>query len=196
MARSACSFAELGTATVRGLRVRVRASYRRVSWRSLRIRALRSRTTAWRTTPRSSRFGDGKLRGSGFCRQKHRKWTRGPNADERVRPTWVCSSPDGKPLPYLPSCSSSFMTAAQPTRYCLPCHSDRSSAVDCALAGSSTVHSSLPVSASNARRCGSSAAAVKTNPPAVAIGPPKLRAAWRSACSHASERGFPAQACR
>src|ERR1700690_1453615 len=46
--------------------------------------------------------------------------------------------------------------------------------VDCALAGSSTVHTSLPVSASNACRCGSSAAAVKMSPPAVAIGPPKL----------------------
>src|ERR1039457_6792422 len=46
--------------------------------------------------------------------------------------------------------------------------------VDCALAGSSTVQTSLPVSASNACRYGSSAAAVKTKPPAVAIGPPKL----------------------
>src|SRR6202167_5693411 len=46
--------------------------------------------------------------------------------------------------------------------------------VDCALAGSSTVHTSLPVSASKACKCGSSAAAVKTKPPAVAIGPPKL----------------------
>src|SRR5580692_1136702 len=46
--------------------------------------------------------------------------------------------------------------------------------VDCALAGSSTVHTSLPVSESKACKCGSSAAAVKINPAAVAIGPPKL----------------------
>src|SRR5215831_16659455 len=46
--------------------------------------------------------------------------------------------------------------------------------VDWALAGSSVLHTSLPVSLSNARRCASLAAAVKINPPAVAIGPPRL----------------------
>src|SRR5882724_817209 len=46
--------------------------------------------------------------------------------------------------------------------------------VACALAGSSAFQISVPVSRSNARRYGSLAAAVKTSPPAVIIGPPRL----------------------
>src|SRR5215471_6035644 len=46
--------------------------------------------------------------------------------------------------------------------------------VACAAAGNSYDHDSLPVSESNARRWGSIAAAVNTNPPAVIIGPPRL----------------------
>jgi hypothetical protein len=46
--------------------------------------------------------------------------------------------------------------------------------VACPPAGSANDHSSLPVSASKARRRSSMAAAVKTRPPAVTIGPPRF----------------------
>src|ERR1700686_3989204 len=46
--------------------------------------------------------------------------------------------------------------------------------VACPPAGSSNFHSSLPDSESKARRKLSIAAAVKTKPPAVIIGPPKV----------------------
>src|ERR1700733_6722757 len=62
---------------------------------------------------------------------------------------------------------------AQMTMYCLP-RISYVIGVDCALAGSSEVNTSLPVSASNTCRLGSNAAAEKINPPAVASGPPKL----------------------
>src|SRR6476646_4595262 len=46
--------------------------------------------------------------------------------------------------------------------------------VACALAGSSAFHVSRPVSTSNARKKVSMAAATKTRPPPVTMGPPKV----------------------
>ena len=68
--------------------------------------------------------------------------------------------------------------------------------VDCALAGSSTVHTSLPVSASNACRCGSSAAGGKDQSAGRSHGPTeadRLPAARPRPCCPAEP---PTAACR
>src|SRR6185437_1208229 len=62
---------------------------------------------------------------------------------------------------------------AQITTYCRPSY-EYDIGVDWALAGSSALQTSLPVRESKARNRVSIADASKTNPPAVAVGPPRF----------------------